>query len=190
MIRVLIPYGTSEGHTARIAEYLADVIRHRGHEAYPVEIKRSDTLEPSGYDAVMVGASVHGGKHQRSVRNFVKKNRQALERLPSAFFSVSLAAQEDTEGARKEVERYLENFVQQTGWRPRMIRVFAGALLYTQYGFVTRWIMRKIAREKGSLDLDTSRDYEYTDWQGVKRFAEQFLQTLTSQEAAGLARAG
>jgi menaquinone-dependent protoporphyrinogen IX oxidase len=33
MIRLLIPYGTSEGHTAKIAECLADVIRDQGHEA-------------------------------------------------------------------------------------------------------------------------------------------------------------
>jgi menaquinone-dependent protoporphyrinogen oxidase len=39
MIRVLIPYGTSEGQTARIAEYLADVIRDPGYEAYPVELR-------------------------------------------------------------------------------------------------------------------------------------------------------
>ena len=33
MIRILIPYGTTEGQTARISEYVADVIRDHGHEA-------------------------------------------------------------------------------------------------------------------------------------------------------------
>ena len=41
MIRVLIPYGTSEGQTARIAEYLAAVIRGQGHEAHAVDIEGS-----------------------------------------------------------------------------------------------------------------------------------------------------
>jgi menaquinone-dependent protoporphyrinogen oxidase len=36
--------------------------------------------------------------------------------------------------------------------------------------------MRRIARGKGSPDLDTSRDYEYTDWDGVTRFTEEFLE--------------
>jgi menaquinone-dependent protoporphyrinogen oxidase len=34
MAKVFIPYGTTEGQTAKIAEYIAEVIRHHGHEAY------------------------------------------------------------------------------------------------------------------------------------------------------------
>jgi menaquinone-dependent protoporphyrinogen oxidase len=41
MMRILIPYGTTEGLTARISEYVADVIRARGHEADAVDIKGS-----------------------------------------------------------------------------------------------------------------------------------------------------
>src|SRR6266536_374819 len=110
MIRVLIPYGTSEGQTARIAEYLADVIRDQGYEAYPVDIKRSGALALDGYDAVIVGASIHMGKHQNYVRAFVRQNRDTLERLPSAFFSVSLAAHDNTEEARDEVEGCIRKF--------------------------------------------------------------------------------
>jgi menaquinone-dependent protoporphyrinogen oxidase len=32
MARVLIPYGTTEGQTAKIANVIADVIRDRGHK--------------------------------------------------------------------------------------------------------------------------------------------------------------
>lgn len=183
MIRVLIPYGTSEGQTARIAEYLADVIRNHGYEAHPVDIKRSGVLEPDGYDAVIVGASIHMGRHENYVRDFVRENRGTLERLPSAFFSVSLAAHDSTEDAHEEVEGYIQKFVQQTGWRPRKVGRFAGALLYTRYGFFKRWIMKKIARDKGNPDTDTSRDYVYTDWDSVKRFAEEFLETLVFEGA-------
>jgi menaquinone-dependent protoporphyrinogen oxidase len=59
-------------------------------------------------------------------------------------------------------------------------------LLYTQYGFFKRWIMKKIARDKGSPDTDTSRDYVYTDWDSVRRFAEEFLESLVPADAAGV----
>ena len=36
--------------------------------------------------------------------------------------------------------------------------------------------MKRIARHKGSPDTDTSRDYVYTEWENVKRFAEEFLE--------------
>lgn len=185
MIRILIPYGSSEGHTARIAEYIADVIQDQGHRAYPVDIRRSDAPQPEGYDAVIVGASVHMGKHESYVQDYVRENLAALQRVPSAFFSVSLAAHDETESARKEVARYIEKFVHETGWRPARIGIFAGALLYTRYGFFKRWIMKKIARDKGSQDLDTSRDYVYTEWASVKRFAEEFLEEFVLEEAPG-----
>jgi menaquinone-dependent protoporphyrinogen oxidase len=181
MTKILIAYGTSEGHTAKIARYLADVIRGHGCEAYAVDVERATAGKPDGYDAVIVGASVHMGKHERYVLHYIRQNRNILQRLPSAFFSVSLAARDDSEEARKEVEGYLDKFVQQTGWRPRQIGRFAGALLYTRYGFFKRSIMRKIARDKGNPDTDTSRDYVYTDWDSVRRFAEEFLESLTAE---------
>ena len=62
--------------------------------------------------------------------------------------------------------------------------MFGGALLYTQYGFVKRHMMKQIARNKpGSLGTDVSRDYVYTEWDGVKRFAEHFAQDLDSEPA-------
>jgi menaquinone-dependent protoporphyrinogen oxidase len=173
--RIMIAYATSEGHTARIAGCIADVIRSEGYEPVPVEIKRSGAPAPDGYDAVIVGASVHAGRHQASIRDFVRKHRAALERVPSAFFSVSLSAAGSTSKAREEAEGCVEQFVRQTGWRPGRVGFFAGALLYTRYGFVMRWVMKRITIAKGSPDTDTSRDYVYTDWDGVKRFAAEFL---------------
>lgn len=174
MIRVLIPYGTTEGLTARISEYVAEVIRGYGHEAHTVDIKGSDVPEPDNYDAVIVGASIHMGKHEDYVRDYVRENRDALERLPSAFFSVSMAAHDNIE----EAEGYIKEFVRETGWRPAKVGLFGGALLYTHYGFIKRHLMKKIARDKGNPDTDTSRDYVYTEWDGVKHFVEEFLKTL------------
>jgi menaquinone-dependent protoporphyrinogen oxidase len=47
--RVLIPYGTTEGLTTRISEYVADVVRGHGHEADAVDIKGSGAPRPDGY---------------------------------------------------------------------------------------------------------------------------------------------
>lgn len=47
--------------------------------------------------------------------------------------------------------------------------------------FLKRQLMKKIVRDKGSQDLDTSRDYIYTEWDGVKHFTEEFLATVSAQ---------
>ena len=68
----------------------------------------------------------------------------------------------------------MEKFEEETGWRPAHVGLFAGALLYTHYGFIKKHIMKKIASDKGSLDTDTTRDYVYTEWDGVQRFTEDY----------------
>jgi len=91
---------------------------------------------------------------------------------------VSLAAHGDTD----EAEKYLEDFEQETRWRPSKVALFSGALLYTQYGFLTRHLMKRIAKTKpGELGTDVSRDYVYTEWDGVRRFTEDFLAELVSR---------
>jgi menaquinone-dependent protoporphyrinogen oxidase len=183
MSRILILYGTAEGQTASISEHIAEVVRDHGHETETLDIKGlPGGFALEAYEAVIVGASIHMGKHEEYARDFVKRKRESLERMPSAFFSVSLAAQEATDEARAQSREYVEKFTDETGWHPDMVGIFAGALRYTQYGFVKRHIMKKISKDKGSADLDTSRDYEYTDWNDVRHFAEEFLQQGLSAE--------
>jgi menaquinone-dependent protoporphyrinogen oxidase len=177
MSKIFITYGTTEGQTAKIADFISDVLRDHGHDVTVIDVNDAANTIAEGYDAVIVGASIHMGKHDKHVIDFVRKNQDTLARLPSAFFSVSLAAHGDT----AEAEGYVEQFEQETGWQPDKVALFGGALLYTQFGFVKRHMMRKIARDKpGNLGVDLSRDYVYTEWDGVKRFAEHFAAGLRS----------
>jgi menaquinone-dependent protoporphyrinogen oxidase len=180
MTKILIAYGTTEGQTARIADHLAGLIRSRGFEVEALNLKQSTDVSLNGYDAVIIGGSIHMGKHQEEIIDFVRKNRADLERLPSAFFSVSLAASGDLANA----EAYVENFTQQTGWRPAKVGLFSGALLYRQYGFLKRYMMKRIVRDKPGMSTDTSRDYVYTDWDQIKRFAEDFAERLVPEDTA------
>ena len=177
MKKIFLTYGTTEGQTAKIADFIADVLRDHGHDTTLVDVKDTAGSVPEGYDAVIVGASIHMGKHDKHVVDFVRKNQDILARVPSAFFSVSLAAQGDT----TEAEGYVEQFEQETGWQPDKVALFGGALLYTQYGFIKRHMMKRIVHDKpGNLGTDLSRDYVYTEWDGVKRFAEHFVTDLDS----------
>jgi len=176
-MNIVIVYGTTEGQTRTIAERLADGLRAHG---FVVDVDDARTARPAftAYDAVIVGASVHMGKHDKQVVRRVRENRTTLESLPSAFFSVSLAAHGDD----GEAQRYVEEFQKETGWRPARVATFAGALRYTAYGFVKRHLMRRIAHTKpGDLGVDFSRDYDYTDWDAVDRFAEEVAAELASR---------
>lgn len=180
MAATLVTYGTSEGQTARIAEVITDVLRDAGHAADAVDITALGGGVPEGYGAVVVGASIHMGKHDKHVVQFARDNHDTLGRLPSAFFSVSLAAHGDVE----EAEGYVRQFQEDTGWRPDQVAMFGGALLYTHYGFLKRRMMKKIVSgQPGDFGVDTSRDYIYTEWDAVKTFAEHFAQRLEHEQA-------
>lgn len=78
MASIYIAYGSVEGQTAHIAEYIADVIRAHGHHAETADLKHAPDSIPDGQDAVIVAASVHVGKHEGYVADFVRKNRSEL----------------------------------------------------------------------------------------------------------------
>lgn len=180
MKRVLIAYGTTEGHTATIADVVADALRAHGHDVTTLDVKRTAAADLDGYDGAILGSSVHLGKHDKHIADFVRRNQDILVRIPSAFFSVSLAAHGDD----AEAQGYVERFVTATGWHPAQTATFSGALLYTRYGFLKRLLMQQIARTKpGDLGTDSSRDYIYTEWDAVTRFAEHFAQGLDAEIA-------
>jgi len=177
MSSALILYATTEGQTARIAERIAQKLRDKGHaaETRPANEVRGN-LESAKYDGVIVGASIHYGRHPGYLRSLVRSQRAALEGRPSAFFSVSLSGG-GPHPKLKAARRYLEVFLRQTGWRPQQTATFAGALPFSKYGTFKRLLMVVFVGLSGG-DTDTSRDYEYTDWDAVERFAEAFAQRL------------
>jgi menaquinone-dependent protoporphyrinogen oxidase len=172
--RILIVYGTSHGQTARIALRMADLLMTSGDSGTLTDADAvPHGLTPRDYDGVIVGSSVTYDYHQRCARRFARAHRDALNAMPSAFFSVSgAAASQDAEGQAR-ARRYVEEFLQETGWRPQLTEAVAGAMAYTKYGPLLRWITRRAAAKAGGA-TDTSRDHEFTDWAQVQRFAEAF----------------
>jgi menaquinone-dependent protoporphyrinogen oxidase len=189
-------YATSEGHTRRIAERLARRLRRRGMSVDVVDISTPSPAEfdLSRYAGAVLAASIHMGKHQRSMIDFVKTHRGAIERLPTTFLSVSLsqAAVEDPcatpqrkERAKREVHKAVEGFSLTTGWKPGRVHAVAGALLYRQYGVFLRLLMQFISSVVGA-STDTSQNHEYTDWKAIERFADEMAADFGAQAAEAI----
>ena len=184
MARILIAYATKEGHTAIIAERLRATLVARGHDVRLERVGKQPITVSSETDAVIVGGSIHVGKHLPELAAFAKQNRDRLAALPSALVTVCLAAVDDTPEAVAETDKYVQQFMAETGWQPAHTIAFAGRLAWTQYDFFTRLIMKLITRQHGLTDQDTSRDYDYTDYEAVRRFAEAFAATVEQHRAA------
>jgi menaquinone-dependent protoporphyrinogen oxidase len=161
--------GSSYGQTLRVAARMAAVLRHDGHSAELVPgSDPPDDLRLVEYDGAIVGASVLLGRHQRYVREFVRRNAEHLNGMPSAFVSVCGAASADPPRAQS----YIDRFLLQTGWwRPSLTRSFTGAVAYTKYHPLLRWWLERKGRRSG-LPTDTQQDWDFTEWDEVEAFAE------------------
>ena len=186
MARILVVYGTTEGHTVKVVAAVSETLRRNGAEV-DVRPASDDAPPPDGYDAVIVAASVHAGRYQRAVRRWARTHAAALSRKPAAFVSVCLGVLQHDAKAQHDLQTIVDQFVATTGWQPRVVKFVAGALPYTKYGWLQRLVMKRIVAKAGG-DTDTRRDYEYTDWNDVRRFADDFgrsrLQPLEPGRAA------
>jgi menaquinone-dependent protoporphyrinogen oxidase len=175
MPKILIVYASNHGHTAKVAARIGAGLER---DAATVDLHRLDNANgeptPLGYDAAIVGGSIHAGHHQGELVDWVKRHHTALEMCPSAFFTVCLTAADDTDESRTATREYLDDFVERTGWTPARSVTFAGALQYREYDFPTRLVMR-LLMHRGQHPTDTSRDYDYTDWAAVDRWAHAFF---------------
>jgi len=183
--KVGVFYATREGQTRRIAEHLAEALRAHGVAVDLHDVARlSGPLDWTSYRAAIVAASVHRGHHEKEMLRFVREHRPQLERATAAFVSVSLSERgvedpnetpERREQYAKDVQRMLDDFVAETGWQPAFVKPVAGALMYSRYNLLIRFVMKRIARQAGA-STDTSRDHEFTDWAALDVFVESLLQ--------------
>ena len=156
--RFLVVYGTTDGHTAKVAAAMASTLQARGASVSVQNSAAPWTSNPADYSAVIVAASVHAGTYQRAVRRWVQAHLVALNQRPCAFISVCLAVLNRTPTVERDLGAALQRFFDETGWKPAESKIVAGALLYTKYPWWKRWMMRRIVA-KAHGDVDTSRDY-------------------------------
>ena len=170
--RALVVYATSEGHTALVAERIADVLRRTIDDVHiDVDVRPAEHgPPPEGYDVVVAGGPIHATHHARHLVRWLEQYAAELARVPTALFQVSLTSARDDEAHDRAARELLSRLEEDTGFDPDVVGLFAGALLYTRYGWFKRHLMAAIARREGG-DTDTSRDHDYTDWDAVEAFA-------------------
>jgi menaquinone-dependent protoporphyrinogen oxidase len=172
MARWALLYDSVLGHTERIVRAMAPVLEEGGHE---VTLHRVSDL-PTGFslapfERVLVAAPVRYGRYPKPLRRFVQAQRDALNAKPCTFVSVcGAAAPAPTPAPMEEARAYPRRFCEATGWRPARVEVVAGDVPYTRVDPITRWVLKRISKSTGR-PTDTSRDWDFTDWEAVRRLA-------------------
>lgn len=168
MANILIIYSTTDGHTLRICQRLQSVIENLSHQVMVVRIEDSDSVQLSGFDKIVLGASIRYGKHNPLVVKFINRNQSLLEAKPNAFFSVNVVARKP-EKNQPSTNPYLLKFLKKIHWKPKQLAVFAGKIDFPKYTFFDRMMIRFIMwMTKGPTHPDAV--VEFTDWSQVEAF--------------------
>ena len=167
----LIIYSTTDGQTKKICETLKENSIDKNfyeiislEEAFHKEIER--------YEKIIIGASIRYGRHNPKIYEFIKMNKEVLEKKKSAFFSVNVVARK-SEKNTPDTNPYIMKFLKKSEWQPKKLGVFAGKIDYPRLSPINKIAIRLIMFiTKGPTN--TNNTYEFTDWQRVKKFINEF----------------
>jgi menaquinone-dependent protoporphyrinogen oxidase len=93
---------------------------------------------------------------------------------------VSLSAVQDF--AKREAQVYVDRFLATTQWKPQKILLLGGAMRSTKYDYFQRQIVKYIVM-KGGEPPDMDHDYEFTDWNHLICFVDEFLAAAETRKS-------
>lgn len=168
MSRVLVAYATRCGSTREVAEEIGRALAGAGLGVDVRPVGEVDDLSP--YRAAVVGSPIRGGKWLPEAVGFVRENREALSRIPVAYFAVGLSLREGTEEARRETMDALESVRNLVA--PVAVGLFAGALDPRWLPLMLRGLMRLIKAPVG----------DSRDWAAIRAWATKLGEKLKEKK--------
>ncbi|MDF7649377.1 menaquinone-dependent protoporphyrinogen IX dehydrogenase [Candidatus Pantoea formicae] len=171
-MKALILYSSRDGQTREIAARIAQTLAPQ-QLCDVIDLLEAQKVEWSQYDRVLIGASIRYGHFHPALIKFVTQHRAELLQRVSGFFSVNLTARK-ADKCTPATNAYTRKFLEQSPWQPDCCAVFAGALRYPRYRWFDRVMIQLIMRMTGG-ETDTSKEVEYTDWNKVTVFAQDFV---------------
>lgn len=94
MKRILVAYATMAGSTAEVAQAVGEEIAKNGLQVDVLPLSEVKDLE--AYDGVVVGGPMIMGWH-RAASSFLKKHREAFQRIPLAVFVLAMSLTQNGE---------------------------------------------------------------------------------------------
>jgi menaquinone-dependent protoporphyrinogen oxidase len=148
-----------------VAEAVAEALRDEGTQ---VDVCRArQAREVGSYQAVIVGASVHMAQLPGEIKRFVKRNRDALSKVPVAHFCVCLAASDPTDENCEAMAGYMETLRQLAPEvEPVDTATFAGAVLADTPEYKRLFPLFKIPVKAMAEQPD------HRDWEAIHAWAE------------------
>ena len=169
--RVLVAYCTRSGSTAGVAERIATRLGEHGHAVDLRELPEAP--DPRDHDAIVLGSPVFDGRWMPEADAYVEDHRAALRTRQVWLFSVGTFG--DTKRLLGSVAlrepRNIGTLLAVV--RPRVYRVFAGAIDPAAWPLWSRMFFRAIGGRFG----------DNRDWEVIDAWAAEIARELQTTEA-------
>ncbi len=170
---VAIIFETIEGHTGKIAKFVADHVRKSGQEVTLIDTSdRTGQASFDGVDKVILAAPVHERRHPKAFEVFVNASHQDLAARPTLMISVSMSAA-FPEGL-DEAQEYLTEMEMRTRFSPTSEALVAGAVKPGGYDYFQSQVVRHAVLGDRDYSLDEG-EREFTDWDALAKQIDGFL---------------
>lgn len=156
--KLLIMYASKCGSTAEIADSIGKTLGEKGFEVDVLPVKEITNL--TGYDAVLAGSAIRVGTWLPEAIDFIKENREALEKLPLAIFTVHALNWENTsasEALRKNYSLAIKQVI-----TPDEEVFFTGLIDFSRMTFLERMLSKTVK----------AVEEDRRDWNMIKAWAE------------------
>jgi menaquinone-dependent protoporphyrinogen oxidase len=162
--KALVAYASKYGSTGGVADAIGKELCSKDVAADVRLISNAGEL--SSYQAVVIGSPVYRGKWLPEAVDFLKKNRDALSRVPVAYFLVCMSLAKPTDKTQAEVLAYMDPILKAVPEiKPVAIGSFAGALHYANLSGLNKTILKSMGTPEG----------DFRDWAAIRAWARDPL---------------
>ncbi len=179
--KIGIIYSSIDGQTLKICTELNALFKEKQIQTELFSIDSFDA-DLSEFHTLVIGASIRYGNHNKKVSKFILNNKEYLNKIRTAFFSVNLVARNEDKNSA-DTNPYLIKFLKKIEWNPDFVGVFAGKLDYKSYSFIDRLLIKLIMKLTNG-PTKSEKPIEFTDWKRVEAFGlricEDYLSTKNS----------
>lgn len=161
-MRTLIIFATKHGTTADCANQLKSKING---EIVTCQLGKERAPSLDGFDQVLVGGSIHIGKIQKQVVNFVTKEKDTLLKKRLGLFICCMAEGDTAEAQLKAAfpaELVEHAFVTGT---------FGGCYKFSNMGWLSRKMIKMVEKSQTGHEISTDQDIDKTNPEAIETFA-------------------
>lgn len=135
-MRTLIVYASSHGTTEKVAHLIMEKLDTSTTRL--VNLKKTNRIDISGYETVVIGGSIHAGRIQGEVKKFIKDNTLTLMEKRIALFLCCMNEPEEQKELDANYPELLRNHSLYNA-------IVGGEYIFEKMNFIERFLVRKIA---------------------------------------------